>query len=273
MPVGYYSGRSSVVSSPGALGYGTKKGVADDLQLQPPHGATARVGCTAPEVRRHGGRAMTRPFEFWGCHDIRESLGVRADTERELAERLRTISAESVFHHSVRCLMHHQVGSYAYPDDFARWVARDVGDPELAERLALFSPFDVPSIEAFRDHLVATIEDHLDSAPHAWTTARTPFRFIRGHLVALPIGLHADDLATLRAGLASVDDSAIYFHTVESPGQRGLRRSDIATWVDEDLGLPALATRLAEIDPFVAGLGRTRALLLATLDGYTGAEA
>ncbi len=216
---------------------------------------------------------MTGPFVFWGCHEIRESLGVRAHTVLELAEHLRTIDSTSIFYHSVRCLLRHQVGPFAYPDDFARWVAREAGDPELAERLALFSPFDVPTIEDFRGHLVATIEDHLDSAPAARVTARTPFRFLRGHMATLPIGLHADDLPTLRAGLASVDESSVYFHTVEGPGERGSRRSDFAGWVDEELGLPALATRMAEVDPFVAGLGRTRNLLLAAIDGWAGETA
>ncbi len=216
---------------------------------------------------------MTRPFVFWGCHEIRENLGVRADTVLELAEHLRTIDSDSIFYHSVRCLMRHQAGRNAYPDDFARWVAQEAGDPELAERLALFSPFDLPSIEDFRAHLIAIIEDHLDSSPVARVTARTPFRFLRGHMATLPIGLDADDLSTLRAGLAAVDESSIYFHTVESPGERGDWRNDIAAWVDADLGLPTLTIRLAEVDPFVAGLGHTRSLLLAAIDGYSGETA
>jgi hypothetical protein len=125
----------------------------------------------------------------------------------------------------------------------------------------------------FRDHLVATIEDHLDSAPVNRVTARAPFRFLRGHMATLPIGLQADDLSTLRAGLASVDESSIYYHLVESPGERDDRRSDISAWVDEELGLPTVANRLAEVDPFVAGLARTRSLLLAVIDGYTGETA
>jgi hypothetical protein len=216
---------------------------------------------------------MTEPFAFWGCHDIRESLGVRADTEHQLAEHLRTIGSESIFYHSVRCLLRHQVGGFQYPDDFARWAAQDAGDPELAERLALFSPFDFPTLEEFRAHLVATIEDHLDRAPAARVTARAPFRFLRSHLAAVPIGIAADDISTLRAALATVDDSSIYYHTVESPGQRGQRRSDIAAWVERELGLPDLASHLAEIDPYVAGLSRTRALLVAAIDTCSGASA
>ena len=146
---------------------------------------------------------MTEPFVFWGCHEIRESLGVRADTERELLERLRVIESELIFHHSVRILMRHQVERVPYPDDFARWAAQEAADPELAERIALFSPFDFRTIEDFREHLVTTIEDHLDGSPPARVTARTPFRFVRGHLASVPIGVQADDTghACRRVGL------------------------------------------------------------------------
>jgi hypothetical protein len=210
---------------------------------------------------------MTEPFAFWGCHDIRESLGVRAATERQLADRLRTVDGDSIFYHSVRCLLRHQVGSVHYPDDFARWAAVEAGDPELAERLALFSPFDLPSADAFRSHLVATIEDHL-AAPRPPRPVRSPFRFLRAHLAQVPTGIVADDLATLRAGLQAVDDSSIYFHAVESPGRNGGRRSDIAAWVEDALGLPDLAARLGDVDPFVAGIGRTRSLYLAAIEPW-----
>ena len=216
---------------------------------------------------------MTTEFAFWSCHEIRESLGVRADTEQALGEHLRTIDAASIYHHSIRCLLRHQVGSPAYPDDFARWVAQEVGDPELAERLALFSPFDLPTLEDFRTHLVTVIEDHVERQTHGRPPGRVPFRFLRSHLVALPIGVAADDLATLRAGLESVDDSTIYFHTVESAGRRPHGRNDFAEWVDNELGLAALADRLAAVDPFVAGLARTRGLLIDALDSHAGGQA
>ena len=42
------------------------------------------------------------------------------------------------------------------------------------------------------------------------------FHFQRSHLVEVPLGLTATTLAEFRAGLASVDASAIYLHIVET---------------------------------------------------------
>lgn len=167
--------------------------------------------------------------------------------------------------------MRHRESALPYTDDFARWAEREAGDPELAERIALFSPFDFPSLDDFRAHLIATIEDHIESSPPARVVARSPFRFLRGHLIAIPLDVRADDLTSFRAGVASVDESSIYFHTVEAPGARHGRRSDFAEWVEAELGMPELAQRISTVDPFVTGLTRARQQLLATVGDGTPA--
>src|SRR5262245_48841537 len=81
-------------------------------------------------------------FQFWGCSEIRESLGLRADTARHLLERLETVSEDSIYYHTVRCILRRRVYPAAYPDDFSGWIAGELLDVTLAERLAFHSPFD-----------------------------------------------------------------------------------------------------------------------------------
>jgi len=206
-------------------------------------------------------------FRFWGCSEIRESLGIRADGERQLVERLETVSADSIYYHTVRSLLRRQVVPTPYPDDFASWVATEIRDPVLAERLALPSPFDFTDIEAFREHLLGILDDHLSRLPFAPRAfLGHPFHFLRGHLTEVPLDLEAVDLAGFRQILAQVDDSSIYYHAVEAIGRLGNPRSDFAAWIEEALGLRHLATRVAEIDPFVVSLGGVRSGILAAID-------
>jgi hypothetical protein len=191
---------------------------------------------------------VSQAFHFWGCSEIRESVGMRADSERHLMERLEQAPADSIYYHSVRALMRRQVLPTLFPDDFARWVAMEVQDLALAERLALPSPFDFPTLEAFREHLLEVLDDHLsrmhfDPRP----MLGRPFYFLRGHLTEF------------RAALDEVDDSSVYYHVVEAIGRLERPRNDFAAWVDEALGLPLLAARLAQIDPFAVSLGGVRA--------------
>jgi hypothetical protein len=214
-----------------------------------------------------------KAFQFWGCSEIRESLGLRADGERQLLERLETIPPESIYYHSVRCLMRRQVVPSPYPDDFARWVALEVRDPALAERLALHSPFDFSTVEAFRAHLLDTLDDHLQAMPFSpRALGGRPFYFLRGHLAAVPLDLAAPDLRALRLALAEVDESSIYYHAVEAVGL-GNPRGDFAAWIEDVLERPELGRRVRELDPFAVNLAQIRQQLLALLDQELGGQA
>jgi hypothetical protein len=216
---------------------------------------------------------MSTAFRFKGCTEIRESLGLRADNERDLMERIETVPAESVYYHSVRSLLRRQVGPTRYLDDFAAWVATEVRDPALAERLAFSTPFDFPDIESFREHLLGILDDHLSNlrfAPRALHGGS--FYFQRSHLVAIPLDVEARDVGALRAGVAAVDESSIYYHTVEAIRRSGDPRGDLAAWAADALHLPALASELQEIDPFVMSLAGTRQRLLVALDRAAASE-
>ena len=207
------------------------------------------------------------PFRFWGCTEIRESLGVRAESERQLMERLESVPTESVYYHTVRCLLRHQVVHGPYPDDFSMWVATEVRDPMLAEKLALSSPFDFDSTEAFKDHLIGILDDHLASLPFAPRIfVGSPFYFLKGHLAAVALDVEAADLAGFRQRLAEADDSSVYYHAVEAIGRLDRPQNDFAAWLDGALRLPALATRIGEIDPFVVSLSGLRKQILLAVD-------
>lgn len=216
---------------------------------------------------------MARPFVFWGCSQLRESLGVSAESERQLMERLETVPAESIYTHTVRCLLRRPVVASPYSDDFSTWVAAQVADPVLAERLALPSPFDFADLEAFRAHLIDIVDDHLSRLGFApRVLGGEPFYFLRGHLVAVPLGVEAHDLRSFRQALEHVDESSLYYHAVEAIGREGRPRGDFALWVEDALGRPDLAKAMAELDPFVLSLRHVRRRLLQIVSAALGEE-
>jgi len=206
-------------------------------------------------------------FSFWSCSELPESLGQRAATERDLLERLETVDSESIYYHTVRSLLRRQVLRASQPNDFAAWVAEEVRDPALAERLALQSPFDFDDLEAFREHLLETLDDHLLRLPFApRTITGRPFHFLRGHLHEVPLELTVGDLTGFRRAVAEVDESSIYYHAVESMGRLGNPRSDFAEWVDQCLGRSELARRIDQLDPFALSLDGLRRQLQELVD-------
>jgi len=209
-----------------------------------------------------------QPFVFTGCVELRQALDHRATDERELLERLEEVPAGSVFYHTHGYFLRHRPITTAYGNDFASWVATQVRDQVLAERLAVVNPFEFASLEHVREELVSIIHDHLrrmSAVPRV--EFGEPFYFQQSHIVEVSLGAGATTLAEFRAGLATVDASAIYFHMVEARARLGRRAGDFAEWIRTSLGMPELADGIELIDTYMTSLERVRARVLALVDG------
>jgi hypothetical protein len=216
----------------------------------------------------------TAPFIFTGCVEVRQALQRVAIDERELMDRLEEVPAGSIFYHTHGYFLRHRPITTAYGNDFAAWVAVQVRDQALSERLAVVNPFEFPSLEALREELVAVVQDHLRRlriVPRV--EFGEPFHFQQSHIVEVELGVPASTLAEFREGLASVDASAIYFHMVEARARLGRRAGDFAEWIRTSLGLPELADRIERLDTYMTSLERVRARVLSLVDAELEKEA
>ena len=209
----------------------------------------------------------SQPFVFIGCVELRQALDHRATDERELLERLEEVPAGSVFYHTHGYFLRHRPITTVYGNDFASWVATQVRDQVLAERLAVVNPFEFTGLEHLREELASIIHDHLlrlSTVPRV--EFGEPFYFQQSHIVEVALGPGTNTLGEFRAGLASGDASAIYFHMVEARARLGRRAGDFAEWIRTSLGLPELADRIEHIDTYMTSLERVRARVLALID-------
>lgn len=212
-------------------------------------------------------RSATQPFVFLGCVELRQALDKQALDERELMDRLEEVPPGSIFYHTHGYFLRHRPLTTAYGNDFARWVAVEVRDQALAERLAVVDPFEFRDLEELREELVSIVYDHLrrlNTVPRA--EAGGAFHFQQSHIVQVELGPRATTLAELRDGLAGVDASALYFHMVEARARLGRRSGDFAEWLRTSLDMAALADRVERIDSYMTSLERVRARLLSLVD-------
>ncbi len=212
-------------------------------------------------------KTAAEPFAFFGCVELRQVLDRSARDERELMDRLEEVPADSIFYHTHGYFLRHRPVGIAYGNDFARWVAVDVRDQALAERLALVDPFEWSRLEDLREELITIIHDHLArlSAVPRVEFGET-FHFQQSQLIEVPLGATARTLAEFRAGLATVEASAIYFHMVEARARLGRPSGDFGEWIRTSLDMPELAERVSRIDTYMTSLERVRARLLSLVD-------
>ncbi len=213
---------------------------------------------------------MTR-FEFFACSELIQILGLRADNERELAEILEGVSLDCIHYHTHGHFLRHGFVGAPYPNDFATWAAIQVRDRVLGERLGVVSPLDFATLEELREEILTIIDDHLS---HLSIVPRLvfgePFDFMQSHIVEVPTGATAGTLEEFRGGLATIQPSAIYYHTIESSRRLARPETDFAAWLREGLGLDRLAAAVTRVDPYAGSLEQLRTELLRLCDAELG---
>jgi hypothetical protein len=207
------------------------------------------------------------PFFFVGCWELREMLGRSSRDEQQLLEAIEEIPLDSIYYHTHSFFLRHKYIAGPYPNDFATWAAIQVRDRVLGEKLGVLAPYDFENLESLRGEIVTIIEEHLsqlESIPRV--TYGEPFHFMQSRIIEVPTGLAARTLTEFREILASVDDSVVYYHTFEAISRLGRGKGDFALWIEEQIGLPDLAQKISNIDPYMTTLESVRHRILKLCD-------
>lgn len=207
------------------------------------------------------------PFFFTGCWELREMLGRSARDEQQLLEAIEEVAIDSIYYHTHSTFLRHKYIAGPYPNDFATWAAIQVRDRVLGEKLGILDPHDFENLEVFRTEIVSIIEEHLSQLqiiPRA--IYGEPFHFMQSRIIEVPTGACARSLTEFREILATADASVVYYHTFESVRRLGRRKSDFSLWLEEELGLPELAQRIAMLDPYMSSLETIRDRMIKLCD-------
>jgi hypothetical protein len=200
---------------------------------------------------------------------------VKAEDEIQLLDLLEEVPIESIYYHTHEYFLRHQFLLGPYPNDFATWVATQVRDRVLGERLGVIDPYEFETLEDLREALISVMEEHLSklqAIPRVDDGER--FYFMQSNLVEIPTGTVVRTLQELRDGIATVDASAIYFHFYAARIRRNRRDSDFTIWAEEGLQLSELARHLRAINPYIFSLEQLRKRLVEICDTFLngGAE-
>lgn len=218
-------------------------------------------------------RGTDRPFRFTGCSELREILGEEAEDEKRLVELLEAVPLDSIYFHTHSYFLRHSYVERVYPNDFAQWVAMEVRDHVLGERLAVVDLFEFEGLDALRAELISIIDDHLSRTPIVPRVIfGEPFYFNQSRILAVPTGLEVRTLREFRHALGEVEVSAIYFHIFEARHRLKGEESDFSEWIRQSLGMPELAEKLRAINPYLGSLERLRSALLTVCDEFLARE-
>ena len=167
-----------------------------------------------------------QPFRFTGCSELHEILGKTAEDERRLVELIEEVPLDSIYFHTHSYFLRHSYVERVYPNDFAQWVASEVRDLVLGERLAVVDPFAFANLETLRDELLSIIDDHLSRMPVVPRVIYgSPFHFNQSRILKVPTGSlwrRQPAPAVDRVRRAEHDGHDADRHAVHHPEQRRL---------------------------------------------------
>ncbi len=189
-------------------------------------------------------------------------LDVRATTLEELADGLEKCSDSSIFFHTFQSLSRHHFLTEGFSNDFAQWILTACNRAGLAEQLANLDIRDYTSLAELRTDLRRIVRDYCEAnKSFAAQQALEDFPFCEAVEVTTPLGIQAWDLRQFGEGLAKLSHASLYYHFIASRLRLHLRTNDFSQWLEQSLGLAALATRINHVDIYTNTLDSLQALL------------
>lgn len=217
-------------------------------------------------------RAQT-PFRFHTRLHLSEIVGRKASNLLELVENLRTVPGSCIYHHTHRFLQQHQYLSPEPPNDFAYWVAYELGDTELGEKLASIDTVSFSSIRSLREKLISVIEEHVAKNPSSKRRFAEPgeeFYFIKSVSFVLPTNYVAYDLAEFKAMIEKITIDSIYYHVFEARLRLERGKNDFSFWLETSLGEGRIAEQISRLDPYTRTLEDLRAAIIKIIETRIG---
>jgi len=212
-------------------------------------------------------KTAERPFQFVTASYLTRIGNCKAANLAELGEGLEKSSDASIFYHTFQTLSRHHFLTEGFSNDFAQWVLAACNRAELAEQLASLDIRDYLSLAELRSDLLRIVAEYCaNNARYALQEAFEPFFFCEAIEVAVPLGVEARTLEEFRAGLERLSHASFHYHFIASRLRLHLRTNDFSNWLENSLGLHALAQRVNRADIYTNTLDSARAKLVALVN-------
>ncbi len=216
-------------------------------------------------------KTAENPFQFVTASYITRISNHKAVTLSDLAKGLQGSSDVSIFYHTFQSLSRHHFLTEGFSNDFAQWTLAACNRPELAEQLAGLDIRDYLSLAELRSDILRLVADYCaHNPPYADQAAFEPFYFCEGIEVAVPLSMEARNLEEFRAGLEKLSHASMHYHFIASRLRLHLRTNDFSNWLENSLGLNALAQRINRVDIYTNTLDSVREKLTALVDEELG---
>lgn len=210
-----------------------------------------------------------RVFQFCSSASLEKLTGRKAHNLDELLELVKTCSSSSIFYHTFSAFRKLREVQTPYTNDFAVWIARDLNEEALAEKLLAIDLAEYNTIESLRARILQILEDYRSENPRLFErTAAEPFYLYSLVRFVYLTDKFAYNLSSFRQLLDTISTDSIYYHFIESRLQTQLQTDDFSNWMQENPDYQELAEKIRKIDMNIHTLEELRVRIGETIDKY-----
>lgn len=207
-------------------------------------------------------------FKFYDYTMLISPTGQKASNLKEFLSIIEQSEDKVLFHHLYQSHVRHDQKVGEFPNDFANWVAYELEDNALAEKLANFDPYDYKTITEVKEVLISIIEEHMWDLPVVpWVRSGSEFYFSSATTIVIPLGIEVSDLYEFRDALNDIPNSSLYFHFYEARKiKKEKEHDDFSQWVEDNFDRKELVRKIREIDFYFFSVEEIRKKLINILD-------
>ncbi|MEA3493744.1 MAG: DUF5752 family protein [Candidatus Margulisiibacteriota bacterium] len=198
-------------------------------------------------------------FHFCTSSLLIEITGKSAHHLKEFVRILKEIDESSIFFHVHNAFREYSFAPGQYSNDFARWVAEDLKESTLAEKLSSVYALDFTDLNAIRDRFVEIMEDHLSTAVEIRKASPgREFHFLRSIAIVSKTPYQAKDLEEFSTMLKRVGMRSLYFHFFDARLRLGHKTNDFSIWIRNCLQNEKVADEIDALDPYLMTMDQLR---------------
>ena len=213
---------------------------------------------------------MNSIFNIMDCALIAISTGEKAQTLRELCDRLKTTHRGSLYYHFWGGLLRQHSSDTEYQNDFANWAFRSLNDSRVAEQLSLIDPNVFSDLEALRTEVIEVIEQRLSETEYVpWAKPGNEFQFIRSQTVVFDTGIKVQEPEQLVKIFPGITLSSVFYHCIDARRRTAEHKGDLVVWLS-GFGekYVDLIQVLNNVDPYFTTLSELRQEVGGILQRY-----
>lgn len=211
-----------------------------------------------------------KSFKFYDSIMLVSPTGQKASNLKEFLHIIEESADNVIFHHLYQSHLKYYSNVGEFPNDFANWVAYELGDIALAEKLANFNPYNFKTVDDDKNRIIEILEEHLWDLPVIpWVIPGSEFYFCSATTILMPLNIKASNLAELRRSLDMIPNSSLYFHFYEERKRnKEKEHDDFSYWIEQNCKLPDLVREIRDIDFYFFSLEETRNKLIELIEKY-----